>query len=59
MGCNCKNFSAILGLIIVIFSFVEFYSKWIIVVAAALIIVHAMKCSNMSCGMPEGKKKKK
>ena len=59
MGCNCKNLNVILGLIIIIFSFVSFYSQWIIVVAAVLIVIHAMKCDQMSCGMPEDKKKKK
>ena len=59
MGCNCKNVNAILGLIIIVFSFVSFYSQWIIVIAAALIIVHALKCDKVSCDMPEDKKKKK
>ncbi len=60
MGCNCKHVEIILGLIIVIFSFVNFYSQWVIVIAAAALILHALKCGNCgSCDMPEGKKNKK
>ena len=61
MNCNCKYTETILGIVILVFVWVDFYSKWIITIAAALLIIHALTCKN--CGacqtcMPDAKSTK-
>lgn len=50
--CNCKVFEVITAIVVAVFAFVGAtgYSKWILVAAAALLLIHAMKCD--SCGAP-------
>jgi hypothetical protein len=57
MGCNCKMTVSILAILVIVFAFWETtYSKWVIVIAAALLLIHAMKCGKCSsCGMPMSK----
>ena len=51
--CNCKATEIVLGLIILVFAFWQtMYSKWIIVVAAAILVIHGLMCKNMSNCMP-------
>ena len=70
MGCNCKHLEIIIGIVVVVFawwgdSFVGMNaSKWILVIAGVLLILHAWKCKSASCEMPtkgkaSPKKKKK
>jgi hypothetical protein len=61
MDCNCKHCNTILAIVILVFSFWSvawtnwLTSKWIIVAAAVLILLHGIKCSHCSdgsCAMP-------
>lgn len=65
MGCNCKWTEIVIGLIVVIFTLWPqgTWSKWVVVVAGAILVIHAFGCKK--CGgvcAPEatskGKKKK-
>lgn len=61
MNCKCNWVQAILAVVIIAFSFVRFASaKWVVVIAAVLLLLHALSCSK--CGMCEnmnaGAKKK-
>ena len=61
----CKSWcEAILGLIILVFALVETtYSKWIIVIAAVLLLIHSFTCkkcfSMMHSEVATGKKRRK
>ena len=66
MGCNCRWTEVVIGLVVVIFTLWPqgTWSKWLVVVAGALLVLHAFSCKN--CGgicAPEetgkGKKKKR
>jgi hypothetical protein len=47
MGCNCKVTEIILGIIILIFAiWTTSWSDWIIIIAAVLLIIHALTCKN-------------
>jgi predicted Na+-dependent transporter len=69
MDCNCKYCNTILAIVILVFSFWSvawtnwLTSKWIIVAAAVLILLHGIKCNHCGdrCGtkMPAKKKAKK
>ena len=49
-NCNCKNTEIVLGIVILVFALWETtYSKWVIVVAAILLLLHAVSCKN--CGV--------
>ncbi|MAG38261.1 hypothetical protein CMI45_02660 [Candidatus Pacearchaeota archaeon] len=52
MSCNCKTTESILAILIIVFAFWETsYSMWVVVIAAALILIHALKCGRCySCG---------
>ena len=56
MDCKCKHCDAILAIVILVFSFWMvswtswLTSKWIIVAAAVLILLHGLKCSHCSGG---------
>jgi hypothetical protein len=69
MDCKCKHCNTILAIVILIFSFWSvnwtswLTSKWIIVVAAVLILLHGIKCVHCGDGscdakMPAKKSKK-
>lgn len=55
MGCNCKVTNTILGLIAFVFTVWPIAaSKWIVSIAAALVVVHALCCRNCaSCESEE------
>ena len=60
MGYNCKTTEVILALIIIIFSFMSWSSsKWVIIVAAVLLLIHAFSCKDCgackSCDVPKAK----
>lgn len=68
MDCKCKHCNAILAIVILIFSFWMvswtswLTSKWIIVAAAVLILLHGLKCGHCgdeSCDMKKAPMKKK
>jgi len=60
MGCNCKYIEIVLGLVIIVFAWWQVgASQWIITVAAALLILHALKCDNCSVNVSSIKGKKK
>lgn len=51
--CNCKATEIIIGAIILIFALLKsVYSDWIIIIAAIIIIIHAMACKNCGKCMP-------
>lgn len=61
MECKCKYCNAILAIVILVFSFWSvnwtswLTSRWIIVAAAVLILLHDMKCGHCSDGQCEVK----
>lgn len=70
MDCKCKHCNTILAIVILIFSFWMvnwtswLTSKWIIVAAAVLILLHGIKCGHCADGscnvkVPSKKKSKK
>ena len=71
MECKCRYCNAIFAIVILVFSFWQvawtnwLTSKWIIVVAAVLILLHDLKCGYCSDGscdvkaVPMKKKAKK
>ena len=57
MNCKCTWTNTILAVVIIVFSFVDWYSQWIIVAAAALILIHAfVHKSCQACGTSLGSK---
>lgn len=52
MGCNCKVVEAVLSLIIILFAVWPnllgdaTYSKWVIIIAALLMLIHSFTCKN-------------
>jgi hypothetical protein len=74
MGCNCRWANTILSLVVLVFAIWPVSivnsgtSRWVVIVAAALILIHSWAHKNCpSCGNPMGagkssvgtKKKKK
>ena len=64
MGCNCKVTEAIIAIVIIIFALWSSLSwaKWIVVIAAALLLIHSLGCKSCGIGMNEmasSKKKRK
>ena len=50
--CNCRLTEAIIAILIIAFYFWETdFSGWVIVIAAAVLLIHSFACK--SCGMPE------
>ena len=59
MSCNCKYIEIVLGLAIIAFVWWQVgASQWIITVAAALLILHALKCDNCKVDVSSKKKGK-
>lgn len=62
MNCNCRHCNTFLAIVILVFSFwivewtIWLTSKWIIVAAAVLILLHGLKCPHCGNGMCEVKK---
>lgn len=45
MACNLKMLESVLAIIILVFSFLDTaYSKWIVVLAGAFLLLHALMC---------------
>jgi len=63
MGCNCKWCQVVIGLIVVIFTLWPqgTWSKWLVVIAGAALILHAFCCKKCGVSVSEttGKKKKR
>ena len=56
--CNYKATEIVLGLVILVFALWQItYSKWIIVIASVLLVLHGLMCRNLSSGMPMKTKK--
>lgn len=63
--CNCKITEIILSIVVILFAFVNAaYAKWIVVIAAVLLLIHAFTCRNLAAcaagqapAMPAKKKK--
>lgn len=59
MGCNCRHVEIILGIIIIVFAWWQTgASQWIITIAAALLILHALKYTNCGVNVSSTKRKK-
>lgn len=60
MNCNCKWVESALAIIIIVFAFIDkSYSQWIIVIAAALLLIHSWTCKSCGvCDMHKGDKMK-
>lgn len=51
MGSGCRCLGSLLPVLIIVFSFVNWYSKWIIVICAALLLITPhMDCKHCSGG---------
>ena len=58
--CNCKVTEIIVAVIILLFAFYEtIYSKWVIVIAAAVLLVHGLGCKNIAGCCEEAKPRAK
>lgn len=54
---NCKATEIVLGLVVLVFAFWQTtYSKWVIIIAAALLIIHGLMCQTMAGCEPKTKK---
>lgn len=56
--CNCKATEIVLGLVVLVFALWETfaYSKWVLIVAAVVLIFHGFKCSTLAnCCAPMAK----
>ncbi|MBI3333894.1 hypothetical protein HYZ97_00190 [Candidatus Pacearchaeota archaeon] len=53
MNCNCQVTEVILAIVIIVFALWSSlaWGKWVVVIAAALLLIHALKCNN--CRLPE------
>ncbi len=48
--CNCKMTEAIIAILVIVFAlWVTPWSQWIVVIAAAVLLIHSFACK--SCGM--------
>lgn len=49
---NCNWVEAVLSVLIIVFAWLQTsYSQWIIIVAAALLLIHTLSCKNCrACG---------
>ncbi|MBR9702061.1 hypothetical protein GOV13_04005 [Candidatus Pacearchaeota archaeon] len=59
--CNCKGTEVVIGLVILVFALwptllSAMAVKWISIVAAVILILHGLKCPNMSECAPMAKK---
>lgn len=60
--CNCKLVQLILGIIILVFTFLYSYTdwaSWIIAIAAVILILHSLLCKRCQCQAPAPEKKEK
>ena len=48
---NCKWLEVVLALIVIVFAvWQSMYSQWVIVIAAAIILLHALMCKSCHVG---------
>ena len=66
MDCKCNWVESVLAIVIIVFAFTSSgASKWIVVIAAVLLLIHALVCKSCkTCaeclkGAPAVKKKRK
>ena len=64
MGCNCRVCEAVLAVVILVFTFWNSFAaaKWIVAIAAVLLLIHSIWCQNCaSCNteMPKASKRRK
>ena len=61
--CNCKATEIVVALVVLVFSFYQTtYSNWVVIVAAAVLLIHGLGCKDIVCGAsakPKAKKKRK
>jgi hypothetical protein len=60
MGCNCKWMEIIISVVILVFAIWPelipgLQGSWVVIVAAALLLIHALMCKNCGACMPEKK----
>ena len=59
MTVNCKYVEIVLGTAIILFAWWQIgASQWIITIAGALLILHALKCDNCRVNVSSSNKKK-
>jgi len=64
MNCKCNWVEAILAIIIIVFAYMPGSSKWVIIIAAILLLLHALICKNCQMceepmSMPKSSKKRR
>jgi len=60
MTVNCKYVGTFLGLVIIVFALWQTgASQWIIIIAAALLVWHALTCKTCNVNVSSAKKGKK
>ncbi|MEK6889059.1 MAG: hypothetical protein AABW80_03035 [Nanoarchaeota archaeon] len=64
MGCNCKVTEAVIAIVIIVFALWSglSWAKWIVVIAAVLLLIHSCACKSCATsmnGMASSKKKRK
>ena len=59
MTVNCKYVEIFLGVVIIVFALWQVgASQWIIIIAAALLVLHALTCKTCNVNVLSSKKKK-
>ncbi len=60
---NCRFVEAVLGIVVIVFAFLSdlYYSQWIIISSAILLLLHSATCSACGISIPEdlGRRRKK
>ncbi len=58
--CNCKATEIVVALVILAASFIVIpYAQWVIVVAAAVLLIHGLRCKDIACCKTDAKPKAK
>jgi len=52
---NCRFVEVVLGIVVIVFAFLKdlYYSQWIIISAAILLLLHSATCSACGISIPE------
>ncbi|HVY01566.1 MAG TPA: hypothetical protein VHA12_02265 [Candidatus Nanoarchaeia archaeon] len=58
MGCNCRVTEAVIAVVVLVFTFWNNFvaAKWLVAIAAVLLLIHSIWC-NACCEMPAETKK--
>ena len=61
---NCRFIEVVLGIIVIVFAFLKdlYYSQWIIISAAIILLLHSATCSICGISIPDellGSKRRK